>query len=217
MIADLHIHSKYSKDGTEDPKNIIKTAIKKGLDMIAITDHDTIKGGIEAKKIKNNKIEIIVGSEVSTKEGHIIALDINEDIIKNKHTIEVIEDIENKGGLYFLSHPFYKFCRNTINNIRYRSKYKINDIKPKAIEVFNSKYIIKNGNKKAEIYARNKNIGKLSNSDAHIIQEIGLGSSYLSNGIDSIYKAVPYKTEKTPMKYILYEAAKYIHSKLFLR
>ena len=53
--TDLHIHSKYSYDGILEPKDIVKIAIKKGLDGIAITDHNTVKGALEAKKYEYDK------------------------------------------------------------------------------------------------------------------------------------------------------------------
>ena len=62
MKYDLHIHSKYSSDGILEVKEIVKAAIKRGLDGIAITDHNTIKGGIEAKKYETDGLKVIVGS-----------------------------------------------------------------------------------------------------------------------------------------------------------
>ncbi|MEA1994103.1 MAG: PHP domain-containing protein [Euryarchaeota archaeon] len=55
MKYNLHIHSKYSSDGVLDPEKIVRIAIKRGLNGIAVTDHNTIKGGIEAKKYENEE------------------------------------------------------------------------------------------------------------------------------------------------------------------
>jgi len=55
MKYDLHIHSKYSYDGILEPRDIVKIAIKRGLDGIAITDHNTVKGALEAKKYEYDK------------------------------------------------------------------------------------------------------------------------------------------------------------------
>ena len=60
MKYDLHVHSKYSSDGFVEPEKIVKTAEKRGLAGIAITDHDTIKGGLMAKKFKTENVEVIV-------------------------------------------------------------------------------------------------------------------------------------------------------------
>ncbi len=81
MMFDLHIHSKYSHDSYLSPPQIIKIAEKRGLDGIAITDHNTLKGGIETSKI-NNKDDfiVIVGSEIKTEYGDVIGLFLNEEI-----------------------------------------------------------------------------------------------------------------------------------------
>ncbi|HEX7467577.1 MAG TPA: PHP domain-containing protein, partial [Methanobacterium sp.] len=80
MKFDFHTHSKYSSDGYVDPKILVKVAAKVGLSGIAITDHNTIKGGLEAKKYENNEIEVIVGSEILTDKGEIIGIFLTDEI-----------------------------------------------------------------------------------------------------------------------------------------
>ena len=63
MKYDLHTHSKYSIDGWIDPEILVKIAIKKGLSGIAVTDHNSIKGGLKAKEFANENFEVVVGSE----------------------------------------------------------------------------------------------------------------------------------------------------------
>ena len=98
MKYDFHTHSKYSIDGYVDPKIMVKVATKVGLSGIAVTDHNTIKGGLDAKKYENNDIEIIVGSEILTDKGEIIGIFLTEEI-KSKHFIDVIDEIKPKMGL----------------------------------------------------------------------------------------------------------------------
>jgi len=71
MKYDLHIHSKYSNDGVIEPYEIVKMAKKRGLDGIAITDHNMIKGGLETKKYETDDLKVIIGSEVLTEKGEI--------------------------------------------------------------------------------------------------------------------------------------------------
>ena len=80
MKFDFHTHSKYSSDGYVDPKILVKVAAKVGLSGIAVTDHNTIKGGLEAKKYENNEIEVIVGSEILTDKGEIIGIFLTDEI-----------------------------------------------------------------------------------------------------------------------------------------
>jgi predicted metal-dependent phosphoesterase TrpH len=106
MIADLHIHSKYSYDSLLDPKKIIKVAKRRGLDIIAITDHETIRGGIETQKLNQSRdFHVIIGCEINTEVGDIIGLYLNEEI-KSRNSIEVIEEIYSQGGFVILPHPF---------------------------------------------------------------------------------------------------------------
>lgn len=78
MKYNLHIHSKYSSDGILNPEKIVR---------IAITDHNTIKGGLEAKKYENEDFKVIVGSEISTDRGEMIGM--------GKKDFEILESVLN--------------------------------------------------------------------------------------------------------------------------
>ncbi len=108
MMFDLHIHSKYSYDSYLSPAKIIKIAKKKGLNGVAVTDHNTIKGGVETSKI-NNKDDfiVIVGSEINTEHGDVMGLFLNEEI-RSRIFMQVVEEIKDQGGLIVLAHPFRK-------------------------------------------------------------------------------------------------------------
>ena len=97
MKYDLHIHSKYSSDGVLDPEKIVKIAIKRGLNGVAITDHNTIIGGLKAKNYETEDFKVIVGSEISTERGEIIGLFLKEEI-KPGNVQEVISEIKEQNG-----------------------------------------------------------------------------------------------------------------------
>ena len=82
LKLDLHIHSKYSFDSLLTVEKIIKTAEKKKMDGIAICDHDSLKGGLMAKKVKTDLI-VIPGEEIKTDFGEIIGYFLNEEIKSN--------------------------------------------------------------------------------------------------------------------------------------
>ena len=169
MILDLHIHSKCSFDSILEPKQIIKVAKKRGLDGVAITDHNTIKGGLEAKKInKSQDFLVIVGSEVNTEVGDIIGLFLTEEI-KSRNSMEVIEEIKKQGGLVVLPHP-------------YRG-HKLNDELLKRIDViegFNARTNDKD-NEEAVKLAEKYNKPIIAGSDAHFASEIGLGKTIINS------------------------------------
>jgi len=169
MNYDLHVHSKYSHDSLLDPSKIIRIAIKRGLNGIAVTDHNTIKGGIEAEKAnKNPDFEIIVGSEIKTEYGDIVGLFLNEDINSRKF-IEVIEEIKNQGGLPVLAHPYrpFNFPEKIITYFDY-------------IEGFNARSKPWQ-NHKAHILASEFNKNVVAGSDAHFAFEIGKGRTLTEN------------------------------------
>ena len=106
QIFDSHMHTKYSNDSSSDPYKLMKVAKKVGLTSIAITDHNSVKGAIEAKKYeKEFGIEVIVGVERHTSIGDVIGLFVDENI-KSKNYHDVVQEIKDMGGLTVLPHPY---------------------------------------------------------------------------------------------------------------
>lgn len=166
MKYDLHSHSKYSSDGILDPKKIIKVAVKRGLDGIAITDHNTIKGGLEAKKYETDDFKVIIGSEVMTTRGEIIGLFLSEEI-KSNDFHGVIEEIRDQNGIVVVPHPFDKM-RSSSFNIKKEDIKHINNI-----EILNSRCVNEKYNHIAATFAKSNNLGAIGGSDAHFANEIG--------------------------------------------
>ena len=181
MKYDLHSHSKYSSDGILDPQKIIKVAIKRGLDGIAITDHNTIKGGLEAKKYENDDFKVIVGSEVMTTKGEIIGLFLSEEI-KSKDFHEVIDEIRAQNGLIVVPHPFDEWRSSSFRIQKEDAKYIDN------IEIFNSRCVEEKYNHKAAEFAKKNNLGATGGSDAHFANEIGHAGIIIE--IDDIREAI---------------------------
>ena len=166
MKNDLHIHSKYSSDGTLDPKTIVKLAIKRGLDGIAITDHNTIKGGMKAKEYENKDFKVIVGSEIMTDHGEIIGLFLKEEVEPGK-LIEVVSNIKAQNGIIIVPHPFDEMRHSAFQP-------KPEDAKLfDCIEGFNSRCIYQKYNDKAAEYAKRHCLPSVAGSDAHFANEIG--------------------------------------------
>ena len=179
---DFHIHSIFSYDSLSTPKSIVRTAKKQGLNGLAITDHNTIKGAIEASKIDKN-IEIIIGSEIKTDEGDIIGLFLNEEI-KSTGFDCVIDEIREQNGFIILPHPY-----KTFDNIPEHVLDKID-----AVEIFNGR-ISNDLNNKARELAFNKKLLFTGGSDAHLVKDVGRVVNILNsdNGAltrDNIEKAL---------------------------
>lgn len=104
--ADLHLHSHYSGDAFSSPKAILKVAKKRGLDVIAITDHNTIVGALEAREMADNfGLEVIIGEEIDTQEGDLLALFIKERISPGQKISAAVKEIKRQGGLAIIPHP----------------------------------------------------------------------------------------------------------------
>ena len=176
MRYDLHSHTKYSpKDGLMEPKELVKKAIKRGLDGIAVTDHNTIKGGIEAKKYARPDFDVIVGSEIRTPRGEIIGLFLKEEI-ETRDPERVIAKIKEQNGLVIIPHPF--------DDLR-KSRFHITDDDARfidAIEVYNSRCVFNKYNTRAEEYRAKHKLGTTAGSDAHFAFEVGLAGVIVETG-----------------------------------
>ena len=104
---DMHVHTWYS-DSSGSVEDVIEAAKKKGLDGLAITDHNTMKGSREAEKMRTDLL-IIPGEEIKTERGEILAYGIKETIPKGLPISETIRRIHLQGGLAVLPHPTIPF------------------------------------------------------------------------------------------------------------
>lgn len=162
LIADFHIHSKYSHDSLMSPESIVKRAKKVGLTCIAITDHGTIRGGLEAKKVAGKYgMEVIVGAEIKTDCGDIIGLNLNDEI-NMTHWQDVIRGIRSQGGIVVLPHPYHD--HNSVEEIARSMDF---------IECWNSRCTSEE-NLKATLLAKISEKKMIYGSDAHSLSEIGL-------------------------------------------
>jgi len=167
---DLHVHSIYSRDSTLKPERIIKISKKKGLSGIAITDHNTMTGAIKTKSIESDDFMVIIGSEITTDKGDVIGLFLNENI-KSRRFIDVIDAINDQGGISILPHPYKNKFADPVELIK----------NVDMIEVMNAR-ISKKLNDKASILS--KKFGKriVAGSDAHTSFEVGRVQSILTGG-----------------------------------
>jgi len=176
MKFDLHIHSKYSYDSFLSPVKIIRIARKKGLDGVAVTDHNTIKGGVETSRInKGDDFIVITGSEIRTEYGDIIGLFLSVEI-RSQTFVEVVEEIRDQDGMVVLAHPFRKgiFPRDLLKYID-------------LIEGFNARSP-GDPNRRAEELARSQGMSMTAGSDAHLWFEVGRGRTIVNSEVREALK-----------------------------
>ncbi|MFX0051922.1 MAG: PHP domain-containing protein [Candidatus Hodarchaeota archaeon] len=168
---DLHCHTKYSKCSNLEPNQILKACQKNNIQGVMICDHDTMKG-VKAfeeilieKSIKTNFI-LIPGVEILTNQGEILGAFL-EELPTTSIFPDVAEEIRERGGLVVIPHPYDRIRRKAF-------KLNKNDLKfIDAIEIFNSRCIMPNGNRKALEFAEEHSMLKTSGSDAHFAVEVG--------------------------------------------
>ncbi|VVB72400.1 Error-prone DNA polymerase [uncultured archaeon] len=166
MKFDLHIHSNYS-DGHASVSEIVNAAKKRGLDGIALTDHDTMRGIPAARKyIGDHKLDLILipGVEVTTSEGHLLVLGVETPPEKRMSREETIKKAHEMGGIADVPHPYHPF-RHALGRIPDAD----------AVEVYNSKHIFGLANARARIEAGMRRIPMVAGSDSHFAETVGLG------------------------------------------
>lgn len=214
MKIDCHCHTKYSKhwfwgyDSLNEPRTLIKMAIKNGLNGVLIVDHNNVKGSLITKKASKSfkGFKVITGTEIRTIFGDMIAMDVKDDIPPLLSPEETVEKIHDLGGIAIAAHPYGSFI--------FRDCLEEDALKADAIEVYNAS-LLKYANSKAEKLAKINKMPMTAGSDAHGLREIGNGAiEFTGDPISAIMKKkVKVIAKKTTMLDLLNRVArKYIRS-----
>ena len=187
LKMDSHIHSEYSADSNSKIDYILEYAKRRNIDVIAISDHNTVDGTPEVlRKTKNTDILAIPSIEISSTDGHILGFGCEENIPKGLTPEDTIDRIHDLGGLAIIPHP-YCFYRH---GLLHKRAYK--DLKIDAIETKNARFIAGYCNNKAKKLSKKENLPSLGASDAHYWKFVGDCYSLIDaeKDIDSILKAI---------------------------
>ena len=167
ISVEFHCHTYASKDSLTRPADLIAMARRKGIDRVIITDHNSIAGAREAYGI--NPELVIVGEEIMTTKGEILAVFVKEEVPPDLTPLETINILKEQGAFISVSHPFDELRKGGW------MEHDLLEILPlvDAIEVYNSRCMLPRFNHRAELFAQKYNIAGTVGSDAHAAFEVG--------------------------------------------
>ncbi|MGB7539485.1 MAG: PHP-associated domain-containing protein [Anaerolineales bacterium] len=165
--VDFHTHTVYSKDGLTGIRAYIESARRAGLQRIAVTDHNTIRGALEAFALAPDLI--IPGEEIMTREGELLGYYVREEIPKGLAPEEAISRLRNQGAVISVSHPFDRLRRGAWKADALARIVPLVD----AVEGFNSRCLFPADNRNAADFARSRRLPITAGSDAHAAFELG--------------------------------------------
>lgn len=166
IAADFHSHTVYSKDSLTRPADLIRSAHQRGLQRVVVTDHNTIAGALAARQLDPELI--IVGEEIKTTHGEILAAYVTEEIPGGLSARDTIKRLRDQGAFISVSHPFdIRSGAWTLEDLE--------EIAPlvDAVEVFNARCIKPDANKLADRFAQEHGLPGTVGSDAHAAFELG--------------------------------------------
>jgi predicted metal-dependent phosphoesterase TrpH len=172
--ADLHMHTNLG-DGWASPAKVVEQAISRGLQVIAVTDHDHLEGAKRVAELLSHydqaPFQMISGVEVSTRQGHLLGLFVEHAPKALRSVEESIEAIKEQGGLVLIPHPLGRLVPSL-------SRSKIDELLNKgypidAIEIYNPSPA--NASMRSTVALANRQWGfaETGGSDAHFWQHIG--------------------------------------------
>lgn len=201
--VELHCHTHFSSDGFITKTSLQKYCNKKKIDCVCITDHDTMQGAVEI--VGHTPLKIIVGQEVSSGDGDIIGLFLDQKIPSGLGIKATIDNIKSQGGIVYLPHPFDEFRKSAV---KLKDAEQVKD-RIDIIEIFNSRTFNSKYNAMALDFAEKNDIAIAVGGDAH--HPLELGNSYMVmedfDGPESFLKSVrvaKYVAKKCPFTLRLY-------------
>jgi predicted metal-dependent phosphoesterase TrpH len=174
---DLHCHSRFSADGVAEPEDMITEAKARGLHGFAITDHNTCacvdyfeqQGFLRKDGLPVDGFLIVPGQEITTAQGHLLALGVRLPDLKGIPAAEAVELVHKMGGLAVPPHPYDLFRAGIREHV-------LETLPIDALEVFNAATTFKRYNRQAHDYAKSRGLPMIACSDAH--ESTVLGTAY---------------------------------------
>lgn len=166
-IVELHSHSYASYDSRLRPADIVGICRERGIDMLAVTDHHSIRGAVELRALAPEVV--IVGEEIMTTQGELLAYFVEEEVPRGLTPEDAIARLKAQGAVISVPHPFDRWRSGAWREADLMAILPWID----AVEVFNSRCVFKTDNARALAFARRHNKLCTVGSDAHYRLELG--------------------------------------------
>ena len=169
LRVDLHAHTHFSEDAVMSPAELVALARRRGLDRIAVTDHGTIEGALQARRLAPGRV--IVGEEIRCGDWtEVIGLFLDRPVEPGRSLEATAAAIRSQGGVVYVPHPYAYLTRA---DERVRRCLELAD----CLEVHNSRAFWPAWNRRADRAARSAGLGRCAGSDAHFPEEVGRAST----------------------------------------
>ena len=168
-FIDLHCHTNASFDCLARPADVVRAAAARGLTHLVVTDHDRIDGALAARDLAPEGLTVIVGEEVKTADGDLIAAFLQHPIAPGLSATETVSAIREQGGLVGIPHPFDRLRGSKLSEARLATFASTVD----WVEVHNAR-LVGGGNERAAEFAREHGRAGVAASDAHSTLEVGV-------------------------------------------
>ena len=201
ILLETHVHTLYSPDSLTTPEMVLRLCRKKNIERVIITDHNTIAGALIAQQLDPQRV--IVGEEIMTTKGEILAFFVKEEIPPLLTPQETIQRLQAQDSFISVSHPFDKLRSGA---------WELEDllaITPfvDAVEIFNSRCMLPSYNKAAQSFASQHNLLGTAGSDAHAAFEIGRALMLLPD----FQNAAQFKQAISQAEYQLHLSSPLVH------
>jgi predicted metal-dependent phosphoesterase TrpH len=167
LHVEFHCHTNASSDSPTRPNDLVAAARRKGIDRLVVTDHNTIAGARIAQRLAPELV--ILGEEIMTTRGEILAAFVTEEIPPYLSPAETIQRLKDQGAFISVSHPFDRLRSGAWQERDLLEILPLVD----AIEVYNSRCMFPGFNRAARRFAEQHNIPGTVGSDAHALFEVG--------------------------------------------
>jgi predicted metal-dependent phosphoesterase TrpH len=193
LRTEFHCHTIYSGDCLLTPANLIACCRRKGIDRVIVTDHNTIGGALASRAIDPERI--IVGEEIMTTHGELLAVYVLEEVPAGLSPRETVSRLRDQGAFISVAHPFDRWRKGGWKEDDLLEIIGLVD----AIEVFNSRCMSPADNRLALDFSRAQNLPGTVGSDAHTAWELGRSTMLMPpfTGAADLRAALPHAMAQT--------------------